>query len=496
MIFTLPTCKINEVRMNRDRFPPCGGNQENMKVLLVVPHYADRISKVAQTTIGPPLGLAYLAAVLKRQNIDVNILDANALRLTDRETVDRIVQAQPGILGFSAVTPTVDQCAAIAGAARNVLPDSTIILGGPHATSVPKPTIARFPVFDLLVRGEADFRFAEIVQTIAANKSVFDHKGVTGKDSDGNIVSTDDDEQNIDIDSLPLPARELLPMHRYIGPDGGRMTTMVATRGCPHGCTYCLVPQLFNRRLRVRRPAGVVDEMEHCHTNYGTKNFNFIDDTFTTKQDWVRELCGEMIDRGIPKTMRWLCLTRVDMVDRDLLALMKAAGCYKVEFGIESGDENVLTSVDKGINAQQVKQAFGWAREVGLETLGFVILFFPDETPDSLNATRDLVFATDPDTIQVSFCTPFPGTPLEKQLQDRGLSISENWSEFIFLKAPVYQHPRFSHDEMVAWQQRLLRSFYFRPRVAFRLLRHAIARGGLVGFLRTALAATRSLLKR
>jgi len=466
----------------------------NTDVLLAVPFYADRISMVAQTTVGPPLGLAYLAAELENRGVRVSILDANALRLSDEEVRRRIVELKPRILGLTAVTPTVDQCAGIAAQVKKNLPETTVLLGGPHATAAPVETLEKFDAFDYLVKGEAEFRLPQMIDALKSGKNLLGFDGVAYKDEDGRVVDVAETGDRVNVNETPLPARHLLPMNLYTGPDGGRLTTMAATRGCPAHCTYCLVPSLFGRKLRARDPENVVGEMNECLARYKTVNFNFIDDTFTFNKNWVYQLCEAIRQSGLQKKARWLCLTRADTIDRELLAAMKAAGCFKIEFGIESGDEEMLRKIKKGITTTQSIEAFKMARDLGLETLGFVIIFSPEENRESLEKTRRLIFKADPDTLQMSFCTPFPGTAIEREIQEKGLKISGDWSRFIFLKQPVFEHPNFSYDQMIAWQTRMLRAFYFRPQTVFRLLLSTWRKGGWGGFLRSAFSAVRSLL--
>ena len=464
------------------------------RIVLCVPHYANRISRVAQSTIGPPLGLAYIAAVARARGFDVSILDANALGLSDEETARRIAEARPAVAGFTAVTPTVDQCSRIAARVREISPETTLVLGGTHATAAAEPTARKYPHWDLIVRREADTRFADLLEGLAAGGAPGDFEGVTYRDARGEIVSTPDPVAMVDLDTLPFPARDLLPMDRYIGPDGDRVTTMIATRGCPASCSYCYVPAAFSKKMRIRDAESVADEIELCRRDFGTRNVNFIDDTFTTDKAWVHGLCDTFVRRGLPGRVRWLCLTRVDMVDEDLLRAMKAAGCFKVEFGIESGDDEVLEAVDKKMRARQIVEGFRLARRVGLETLGFVILFPPQETTESLRRTHRFIFEADPDTIQVSFCTPYPGTTLERRMREANIPMDDDWSRYVFLTTPTIDHPRFTRDEMTAWQKKILRSFYFRPRTVWRFLASTWRKGGWGGFARSASAGVRALL--
>ncbi|MCZ7581865.1 MAG: B12-binding domain-containing radical SAM protein [Deltaproteobacteria bacterium] len=307
---------------------------------MTVPNYSVRIDRVAQTTVGPPLGLAYLAAVLRARGYDVSILDANALRLSDTESVRRIVAARPDAVGWTCATPTVDQCARQAAAVREQS-DALLALGGPHVTAAPVETLEKYGAFDVLVRREAEIRFPELLAKTNEGAS-WDITGLTYRAPDGRVVSTPEPTETVDLAELPFPARDLLPMDRYTGPDGGRVTTMIAARGCPASCAYCYVPRAFGKTMRIRPVDHVVAEMEECLQKYGTRNFNFIDDTFTTDKRWVLDFCEALTRRDLHRRIHWLCLTRVDMVNEKLLRAMKAAGCLRVEMGIESGDDAIL----------------------------------------------------------------------------------------------------------------------------------------------------------
>jgi len=464
-------------------------------VLLVAPHYADRVSNVAQTTVGPPLGLAYMAAVLLQRGYDVSILDANALALSDEDTADAMARRAPHVAGLTAVTPTVDQCASIAALARERLPGCLMVLGGIHPTVAPEDTLARAAAVDLVVRGEADTRLAGILAALAGGAEPGTLEGVAVRDEGGAPRATDLPHQLEDLDKLPEPARHLLPMERYIGPDGARFTTMVGARGCPGRCTYCSVNQSFGLRLRNREPGLVAREMRACRDRFDTRVFGFVDDTFTTNREWVVSLCDHLVRDGMQREARWFCLTRVDRVDPELLAIMKGAGCTKVEMGIESGDQEVLDSLGKGTTTAQVVQAFRWARQAGLETLAFLNLFSPSETRASLANTRALLFEADPDLLQASFCTPYPGTGLAARCEQEGIAVSADYSRYVFLTGPVMEHPRFTREEMMAWHRALLRAFYFRPRTIARILHSAARSGAWRGMARTALASLPGLIR-
>jgi len=443
------------------------------EVLLVVPHYQPRIRNIAQTTVGPPLGLAYLAAAVQRKGYSVHILDANALSLSDADTVRRILEHRPDLLGFSAVTCTVNQCGRLAGEVKAARPGTLICLGGPHPTALPALTLQEQKAVDFVVMGEGEEVFPEVLDHLAGCLPLPELPGLACRAADDSVRVGPRRPLIRDLDEIPFPSRDLLPLDRYRSPDGYSFSSLVAMRGCPGRCVYCATRLLFGPHTRHRAPRAVADEMEVCERRYGIRTLSFLDDTFTSEPEWVRALCAAVHRRTTERRLRWLCLTRVDRVDRDLLVEMKRAGCFKVEFGIESGSSDVLRFYRKGIGPDQTVAAFRAARDAGLQTLAFVMIHSPVESRESLEETRSVIALCDPDLLQVSFCTPYPGTELADLCEKEGLLLSRDWDDYIFLKTPLIRSDRFSPGEMVRNQKALLRSFYLRPRAIWRIARMA-----------------------
>lgn len=451
------------------------------EVLLVVPHYQPRIRNIAQTTVGPPLGLAYLAAAVQKKGYPIRILDANALSLSDIETVQRILEHRPDVVGLTSVTCTVNQCGRLADSVKAACPETRIGLGGPHPTALPALTLDEQKAVDFIVMGEGEEVFPEVLDHLSGGVPLPELPGLAFRAADGEARVGPQKPLIRDLDAIPFPARDLLPLERYRSPDGYSFSSLVAMRGCPGRCVYCATRVLFGQHTRHRDPESVAEEMETCRSRYDVRTLSFLDDTFTSDPEWVRALCAAVRRRKLERRLRWLCLTRVDRVDRALLAEMKRAGCFKVEFGIESGSSEVLRFYRKGIGPEQTVAAFRAAREVGLQTLAFVMIHSPVESRESLEETRSVIGRCDPDLLQVSFCTPYPGTDLAEFCEREGLLLSRNWDDYVFLKTPLIQSDRFSPGEMVRSQKALLRSFYLRPRVIWRIVRMA---GGDLGSLR------------
>ena len=324
------------------------------KVLLINPFFQWRTRSIAQQSVGPPLGLAYLAAVLEQHGYDCTLLDANALQLSPDETIARVAAARPDVVGTTMVTPTLDLAGGLIRRVRAALPDAVTVMGGIHPTTLPAETLEAVPEADYLVRGEGEVTFPRLLDALHRHETLDLIPGLAFRSPRGEAVITPTAEPVADLDGLPLPARDLLPMDRYRAPDSGRLNCVVSMRGCPCGCTYCGVPVLFGRKMRVRKPALVAEEIAHCYERYGSRYLSFLDDTFTHNRKWVLALCREMIDRGLPRKVHWICLTRANMVDVELLETMKEAGCIRVEMGIESGSPAMLELLEKGVSVDEM----------------------------------------------------------------------------------------------------------------------------------------------
>ena len=342
--------------------------------LLVNPPYQQNVSSVAQTTVGPPMGLAYLAGALDHSGHPVTVLDANALGLSVEATVREAWARAPAVVGLTATTATIDLAARIALDLRHAGFEGPILVGGPHPTALPLETLRDYPAFSVAVAGEAEGRIGPLVDALEKGEGLDEIAGLVYRDPDGELHETGPASDHPEPDTLAPPARHLLPLDRYFCPDGRDAMSVIANRGCPAPCTYCLVPQHFGHRIRRRDPAAVADEIAELHATYGTRWINFIDDTFTWDADWVYAICNAFEVRDLPRRIQWQCLTRVDGVTPALLQRMRRAGCARIEMGIECASPEGIRMLRKRIDEHQVLNAFAWSRAVGLETLAFAMV--------------------------------------------------------------------------------------------------------------------------
>lgn len=438
-------------------------------IALVNPYYQRRTKSIAQITVGPPLGLAYIASVLESNGYDVAIIDANAEQLPVKEIVRRVFQFKADIAGLSAVTATVHACHQIASELKKLDNSIVTIIGGVHATALPEETLKDFVCFDFLIKGEGEYVFAELLNALNNADSLTQVKGI-GYRSNSDLVINERRDNIQDLDALPFPARHLLNKRLYRTFDSDRMTSVIAIRGCPAKCVYCAVNQVSGTRCRKRSPENVTEEIAACFSEYNARFIAFLDDTFTFDKAWAHKLCDELVKSGINKRMKWSCLTRVDNVDYSLLLHMKKAGCIRVEFGIESGSQELLNKLKKGITIGQIKEAFSLAKKLKLSTMGFVMLNAPGETRETIAETEKLIMEVEPDFLQVSFATPYPGTELFEACEKEGLLMTKDWSQYIFLNHQIIRNKDIKESELKKLKQRIEESFYLRLKYLFRML--------------------------
>ena len=442
-----------------------------MRIVLVNPNFQGRVRRIAQTTVGPPLGLAYLASAARDAGHDVRIVDANALTLSPERTVGRALEGAPDVVGITATTPTIGLAGDLAARIKHRSPERIVAVGGPHGTALPERTLKEQPAIDIVARGEGERTLPALLDALAGGDwdGLANVPGLAFRGTDGAVVDTGVAAPIADLDSLTPPARDLLPMERYRSVDADHFSTLLAMRGCPCQCVYCAVPEMFGRRMRYRDPAAVVDEMADVHRRFGVDFFGFLDDTFTTRRRWVLDFADHLEESHLPRRVGWICLTRADMVDRELLARMKEVGCRRVEFGIESGSPTGRAYLKKGLSEEAILQGFRDARAVGLSTMGFLILNIPGETEDDIARSFALARRADPDYLQVSFLTPYPGTVLRDEAEEKGWISTDDWSRYSFLNEVVLRHGPLGPEELQALYLHHVRRFYLRPRTAWKL---------------------------
>lgn len=400
-----------------------------MKVLLIFPPKAFSTKELM-----PPLSLAYLAAVLERNDIDVAILDALVEANSWRELKRRLLRVKPDIVGVTSLTESRFESFKSAKIAKESLSDSIVVMGGPHVSSCAHDTLLNVPWVDVVVRGEGEITFLELCKNLEHKIGLENVQGLSYRNKDGEIVHNSPRHLIKDLDTLPFPAFHLFPLERYDFkldvPGEGKLPAInvITSRGCPYGCVFCATSTMYGRRWRARTPSNVVKELIYLSEEYGIRAIFFCDDTFTMNKRRVERICDLMIDQGLG--LKWRCEIRVDTVNKSLLKKMKDAGCYEVFYGVESGSQRVLDSVvNKKITIEQVRKVSRWLDDLGMLQNPSYIVSFPDETPEEARQTIELMQELGGKP-SLSLLRIYPGTRLEEIARQKGILPRDfSWSK-------------------------------------------------------------------
>jgi radical SAM superfamily enzyme YgiQ (UPF0313 family) len=434
--------------------------------------------------------LAQLAAFLRERGFRVDLLDAVALEMGVRQVMERVKAIRPRAVGMKTLTSSFHRAVLLANQIGEGFPDILTLVGGPHASAVPKEIMNEHHCFDLLVFGEGELTLLEIMEHYRSrdydrDKLLTDTNKLATVDGiffrdHGRVVQTPRRQLIQDLDSLPLPARDLLPMDSYVPLPNQYcrlpVVHMTVTRGCPYACSFCAASAVFGRRVRQRSIYRVMEEIEHVVHQYGAREISFWDDNMTLNRKWMLSLCEALQSSGLDLT--WTCYARADEVDPPLLAAMKAAGCFNIFYGFESGSQKLLDLIDKRISIEQSIRACRWTREAGIEVRGSFMLGLPGETPALARRTIRFALQLDPDYAQFCLTTPYPGTTLFKQAQQFG-RLSTRLSDYHGWEAVFVPYGYSNRQQLLAMERLAMLRFYFRPRYWLRTLKKLRSREDL-----------------
>jgi radical SAM superfamily enzyme YgiQ (UPF0313 family) len=389
------------------------------RILLINP-YPDRASGINDSTITPPLGLAYLAAVLLREGFSVRIIDANILSIPNEELLEEIRRENPAILGISLNIITAEPGCRLARAAKSAGLGAKVVLGGVTPTTDPAGTM-RKAVADFAVVGEGEQTMLELARAIRAGSGDFSSiKGLAYR-AGGEIVVCPPRERLTDLDSLPFPAFELLPPFRLYRSRarGSPAASVFTSRGCPFMCTFCN-KSVFGNQTTLHSAGRVLDEIGFLVGRYGVRQIDVLDDHFTFDRDRAAAILDGIVQRGYKVFINLQNGVRADRVDEELIRKMRAAGVYKIGFGVESGDPVVLKRNRKALDLEKVLEASALAKKHGLLVYGFFILGLPGDSPASMERTISFALKMDPSVANFGIALPFPGTEMFEMVRREG----------------------------------------------------------------------------
>jgi radical SAM superfamily enzyme YgiQ (UPF0313 family) len=411
-----------------------------------------------------PLGLAYLAAVLQKEDHEVLIYDADCnvnptkmdfSRLEEsypfylqslkdennpilKEIMETIGNFNPDIIGITVWTTFAASAFKIASLCKDWNRDVPVVMGGPHISIKYNEVMNICSDVDFLVRGEGEKTFLELVNILSDGKikdgDIKNLQGISYREN-GKVIHNPPGDFIKELDAIPFPARDLLlNKGSYNSEDMGLLMT---SRGCPYNCSYCAT-SIWERKTRYRSVDNVIDEIRFVIEKFGTKQFTFKDDSFTVNKKRVINLCDRLIKEKIK--INWDCNTRVNLVDEELLRKMKKAGCNSIKIGIESGSEKVLKLMNKNITLEQCRQAAKLFRKVGIHWTGYFMMGLPSETKEDVYQTLKFMKELKPDYASFSVYEPFPRTELFERGVERGLVQRERTLEDFYTISPKYYY--------------------------------------------------------
>ena len=452
-----------------------------MKIALIFP---PNIYQTKQSM--PPLGIAWLAAVLRENGFsEVSLIDSIANHYSNLEIIELLREKRPDIIGISFGTQIRFSAFELAKMIKANFPNVPLVAGGPHPTLCSQDILTNIPDINIICRGEGEYSFLNLVKEIDKKGNLKNVKGISFRDTENQIIHTPNEMLIKDLDRLPFPARDLLPMEKYeqrTTLSKKRCTNIMSSRGCPYHCVFCSVSEQWGHQIRYRSPKNVVDEIEYLLKDYPfLQAIRFFDDVFTMDKNRVMEICREIIKRRL--NIVWECEARANTIDEEMVRAMKQAGCEFIDLGIESGSDRILKNIKKGITVQQAIAAAKIIKKAGIGLKIFIMHSLPGETYEDIKKTvflsRYLCHKVGVEGATQGITIIYPGTELEKIAKNLGtLPKDFSWSKpYVREKSypplddclcmPVFEQPNLTYEQVFQYVKKAKFAYFLRHPIYF-----------------------------
>lgn len=414
----------------------------------------------------PPIGLMYVAAALEKAGFQVQMLDNYLIKKSTEEIKQLITQINPQIVGITCGSATYPRCIETAKAIKEVNSDCKIVVGGWHASYMPDSLLAN-PEIDYVVMGEGEKAVTELAFAITSGNQTqaVSIEGVACRRNSKNIKNQPKFIEN--MDEIPYPARHLLQLELYDRTieylDAKPADVMSISRGCVFNCGFCETRKLWGNICRGFSPKRVIGEIQDLRNRYGTKGIYFINDNFTLRKKETAELCNLMIENKLD--LEWVCDTRVDLINNDLLSLMSKAGCKTIWFGVESASPRILKRIGRNTTPQQVENAFKLCRKNNIKTACSFMLGLPDETLKDMEDSLKFAKKLSPDWCQFNTFIAYPDSKLYNELLESGKYTKLD--EFLL----AVKSDEYSYEDLQAIQRRFFKEFHMTPQQILKRVR-------------------------
>ncbi len=446
---------------------------EGLKVCFIFPNVAlERTAALLQNVhaLGPiqPMSLLYAAGIVEAAGAEVRLIDGTGNGLTKEDVIEQVKEFGPDVLAYTIATLDFAFSVEWIEDIRKEC-DLPVLVGGIHLSQFPLETLTH-KCIDWGVVTDGEVTAVELLKTWQAGEDLSKVRGIVYRNDEGVPTMTESRATWVDVDETAWPARHLVNLDAYwsVMSRRKRFTAMMTGFGCPLSCTFCVLTEV---PFRQRSPKSIADEMEYCYEELGIEEFDFFDPNFTFGKKRTRAICQEIIDRGLHKKVIWSPRARSDKVTKDIVELMAEAGCSQIRYGFDSGDPEILHNAQKwqgGLDS--MRDAVGWARDAGMEVLGFFTLGNPGETHETIARSKAFVLSLDLDFIQVAPIFMLPGSPMYNTHVER--TGDDFWRQHTLDLKPLDALPfldtELTTEELKAAALDIYRSFYLRPRTYFR----------------------------
>ncbi len=415
--------------------------------------------------LAPPLGMVYLAALLRGKRYEVKFIDANILNLSKEQIIRELNDFGPDYVLYNGITDNLQDTISWIKEIKKEY-NKPVIIGGPHMEIYPRETLTH-KCLDYGVIGDGWETLPELLDALEHKKDLTKIKGLVFRDN-GKVIITEERSKTVSLEDVPFPARDLLPNEKYdtILSKARPITIMITALGCPFNCTYCCT----DTNLRARSADHIVAEVEECINKYGIKEIEFYDETFTVNKKKMTRFLDLVEEKGLK--FYWSIRTRVDCVDKDLLVRMSRNGCIRINFGIESGDEDVLKAINRNMSIDTIREAVRWSKEADIMTFGFFMIGLPQDSKESIEKTLTLMLELDLDFMQLNKFTMLPNSKIYDDYKKE--TGKDFWREYTLGNVTLDNFKRdylkITEEELDKYLERGYRKFYYRPTYIWKKL--------------------------
>lgn len=454
------------------------GSEQRLDAALVYPPWAVLDDRAILQNSLPPLGILSIASYLESLGRSTLVLDIHGEKLEDVDLIRFLQQHRPRIVGISVLTNMAIPAHKIAKICKEQIPDCLVVVGGAHAEAMPERML-RNTAIDAVVRGDGEASMAEIVEGVPFR----DIPGLSYRE-DGRVVHNGPRPVEMDLDKFPLPAYHLVDFDYYFPAVGSYRNlpamNMLMTRGCPGKCNFCNSAKTI---LRSRSPASIVRQIKFLHENYGIRQIQFYDDTFTAQKRACLEFCELMEKENMDVT--WVAYVRGDCFSDRVAEAMKRSGCHQILIGIETGNEEIAKRMGKPIKKDEYFRVMDIARRHDLEVRATFIIGHLGDTWETMTDTLNFAIDLDVDLFQLNICTPYPGTQLYREVKEKGWLKSEDWNRY-GQGDVLFTQPQLSAEDIYRFERHAFRKFYLRPKVFLRMIKRISSLRHLLDYYRAA----------